>query len=126
MSFYRLSRSASDDCEGKGYENERVFHGRIPSLTISPCPVLRRRAVTKITEFSFQTRHFVPVQDLPGCAFGAHGGELRQAAGIDAASGKVRVLWITPKIDQSLWRRGGTSAHGHSPQACGELSFKSP
>jgi hypothetical protein len=33
--------------------------------------------VTKITEFSFQTRHFVSVQDLPGFAFGAHGGELR-------------------------------------------------
>ena len=30
MSFYRFSRSASYDCEGKGDENERVFHGRIP------------------------------------------------------------------------------------------------
>jgi hypothetical protein len=81
MSFYRFSRSASDDCEGKGDENESVFHGRIPSLMIPACPVLRRRAVTKITEFSFQTRHFVSIQDLPGFAFGAHGGELRQAAG---------------------------------------------
>jgi len=71
MSFYRFSRSASDDCEGKGDENERVFHGRLPSLTISVCPVLRWRAVTKITEFSFQTRHFVSVQDLPGFALWA-------------------------------------------------------
>ena len=34
MSFNRFSRSASYDCEGKGDENERVFHGRIPSLTV--------------------------------------------------------------------------------------------
>ncbi len=33
---------------------------------LSACPVLRQWAVTKITEFSFQTRHFVSVQDLPG------------------------------------------------------------
>ena len=30
MSFNRFSRSASDDCEGKGDENESVFHGHIP------------------------------------------------------------------------------------------------
>ena len=66
MSFYRFSRSATYDCEGKGDENERVFHGRIPSLMVSVCPVLRQWAVTKITEFSFQTRHFVSIQDLPG------------------------------------------------------------
>jgi hypothetical protein len=68
MSFYRFSRSASYDCEGKGDDNERVFHGRIPSLLVSACPVLRQWAVTKITEFSFQTRHFVSVQNLPGFA----------------------------------------------------------
>ena len=86
MSFYRFSRSASDDCEGKGDENESVLHGRIPSLIISACPVLRRRAVTKITEFSFQTSHFVSVRDLPGFAFRAHGAELRQATGTAVAA----------------------------------------
>jgi hypothetical protein len=59
MSFYRFSRSASYDCEGKGDENERVFHGRIPSLLVSACPGWRRWAVTKITECSFQTRAFM-------------------------------------------------------------------
>jgi len=68
MSFNRFSRSARDNCQGKGDENERAFHGRTPSLIVSACPVLRHWAVTKITEFSFQTRHFVSVQDLPGFA----------------------------------------------------------
>jgi hypothetical protein len=30
-------------------------------LMVPACPVLRQWAVTKITEFSFQTRHFVSV-----------------------------------------------------------------
>jgi len=42
MSFYRFSRSASDDCEDKGDENETVFHSDIPSLTVSACASLRR------------------------------------------------------------------------------------
>ena len=29
MSFNRFSRSASDDCQGKGDENEGVFHGHV-------------------------------------------------------------------------------------------------
>ena len=73
MRFNRFNRSATDECEGKGNENESLFHSRIPSLTVSVCPGWRRVAVTKITECSFQ--------DLPLLPFGAHGGELRQAAG---------------------------------------------
>ena len=73
MRFNRFNRSASDECEGKGNENESLFHSRIPSLTVSVCPGWRRVAVTKITECSFQ--------DLPLLPFGAHRGELRQAAG---------------------------------------------
>ncbi len=49
MSFNRFSCSASDDCEGKGDENESAFHGRIPSLTISAWPIGRGWAVIKIT-----------------------------------------------------------------------------
>ena len=30
MSFNRFSRSANDNREGKGDENESAFHGRIP------------------------------------------------------------------------------------------------
>jgi hypothetical protein len=71
MSFYRFSRSASDDCEGKGDENESVFHGRIPSLTVSACPGSGGWAVTIITKCSFQTGHFMPVRDLLGSARGA-------------------------------------------------------
>ena len=33
VSFNRLSRSASYECEGKSDENECAFHGRNPSLT---------------------------------------------------------------------------------------------
>jgi hypothetical protein len=82
MSFYRFSCSASNDCEDKGDENETVFHNRIPSLTVSACPGLRRWAVTKITEMLVSDEAFyVRPGTSPVLPFGAHGGELRQAAG---------------------------------------------
>ena len=34
MSLNHLSRSASHECESKGDDNESLFHGRIPSLTV--------------------------------------------------------------------------------------------
>jgi len=38
MSFYRFSRSASDDCKDKGDENKTIFHSRTPSLKVSLAP----------------------------------------------------------------------------------------
>ncbi len=75
MSFNRFSRSASDDCDDKGDENETVFHSRIPSLTVSACRGLRRWAVTVVTKCASQT---------PISALCEPGGELRQAAGAAA------------------------------------------
>jgi hypothetical protein len=73
MSFNRLSRSASDDCEGEGDENERVFHGRVPLLTVSACPAGGSGAVIKIRECSFADKghlsraehpRFVPLRPM--------------------------------------------------------------
>jgi hypothetical protein len=93
MSFYRFSRSASDDCEDKGDENETVFHIRIPSLTISVCPGLRRWAVTKITEMLVSDTAFcVRPRTSSVLPFGAVGGQLRLAAGT-AAQSSVASPW---------------------------------
>ena len=83
MSFDGLSRSASYQCEGKGDENESLFHGHIPSLPSSACPGLGGWAVTEITGILISDEAFyVRPGPPPGLPFWAHGGALRQAAGV--------------------------------------------